>query len=412
MNSLREFILKIEPFKLYIYLYILTLPWDFFKGIMGVSSTIMLLWWVMIAKDRGYFARLKELTKSYSIILLFLFLLYGILSLLWSDNMTYGLRHVARFKYYWITIPIIFSVFNKRDALIGLGVFVFSLGFYALLSFSIFLGFFEIGRSNSADPRGDLAYAVVTPYMAISTLLSILFAYITKEYKGLRNIFIAIFILSFIGLFTNNGRIGQVAFFVTLMILIYIHRDYFLRYKKVLLSIFLLLFVGFGVLYQKGQLDRFELGFKELSEVREHRFEGSFGYRAYMWFAAANQIQKTPLFGTGIGDNMDAFREYVKTHPTGNDAVEMSTYHNIHLDYLTKYGIVGYLIFLSSIVVLLKMLSCNKIYFSIGIIFFSISIVDSFADMLLTMKPYNNVFALFFVLLAILAKKDELALKE
>lgn len=412
MNNIKEFIFKTEPFKLYIYLYILTLPWDLFKGIMGVSSTIMLLWWLLIAKDRGYFIRLKELTKSYSIILLFLFLLYGILSLLWSDNMTYGLRHIIRFKYYWITIPIIFSVFNKRDALIGLGVFIFSLGLYALLSFSIFLGFFEIGRSDSADPRGDLAYAVVTPYMAISTMFSALFVYLTKEHKSFRNIFIAIFILSFIGVFTNNGRIGQVAFFTTLMILFYIYRDYFLGYKKILLSIFLLVLVGFGVLYQKGQLDRFELGFKELNEVREHRFEGSFGYRAYMWFAAANQMQKTPLFGTGIGDNMDAFREYAKTHPTGNDAVNMSTYHSIHLDYLTKYGIVGYLLFLSSIAVLLKMLYYNRIYFAMGVIFFSISLIDSFADMLLTMKPFNNVFALVFVLLAILANKDRLVPKE
>ncbi len=79
------------------------------------------------------------------------------------------------------------------------------------------------------------------------------------------------------------------------------------------------------------------------------------------------------------------------------------------MDYLTKYGIVGYLLFLFSIFVLLQyLLRENRDFFVIGLIFFSISLIDSVGDNIIMHKPFNNIYALVFVLLAILVSKKKI----
>lgn len=73
------------------------------------------------------------------------------------------------------------------------------------------------------------------------------------------------------------------------------------------------------------------------------------------------------------------------------------------MDYLAKFGLFGYLLFLAGIFILLKELYLNdKYFFILGLIFFSIVLIDSMGDIILLMKPFNNIYVLVFVLLAIL----------
>ena len=54
--QLRE---RIEPFKIFLYLWILILPWDFAKSIMGIFSIIAIIWWLIIGQRKGYFIKIK-----------------------------------------------------------------------------------------------------------------------------------------------------------------------------------------------------------------------------------------------------------------------------------------------------------------------------------------------------------------
>ena len=132
-----------------------------------------------------------------------------------------------------------------------------------------------------------------------------------------------------------------------------------------------------------------------MAVLKETQFAGSWGHRAYMWYAAADGISNHPLFGAGVGDTMDEFIEYGNKNPS--KATWLRSYHNQHLDYLNKYGIIGYLLFLSSI-----------FFFVIWLIFFSISLIDSVGDNIIMHKPFNNIYALVFVLLAILVSKKKI----
>lgn len=396
---------KTESFKIFLYLWIFILPWDFTKGIMGSFSIVMFIWWVLICKKRGYLIKLKEIIYNKPLILFILFILYCYLSLLWTDNLTFGISHLNFYKYYWLIIPILFSTLEKEDIKNILYILIFSFGLYALFSLSIFIGLFEIKGSNSSNPKGILAYAVVTVYMAISTLWAFYF-YLNEENKKMKYFMLFISVISFIALFANNGRIGQISFFATIFILMIYHRQYLIEYKKTLILFIISILFGFSLLYSFGKLDRFIIGAKELIVLENTQFAGSWGHRAYMWYAAADGIPNHPFFGAGVGDTIDEFIEYGNKNPS--KATWLRSYHNQHLDYLTKYGIIGYLLFLSSIFLLLKLLyEQNKDFFIVGLIFFSIILIDSFGDIILLMKPFNNIYALVFVLLSIVIHKSK-----
>lgn len=396
---------EIESFKIFLYLWILILPWDFTKGIMGNFSIIMIIWWLLIAKRKGYFLKLKEIIFNKPLLLFIFFVFYSYLSLLWTSNLEFGLSHLNFYKYYWIIIPVLFTVLEKEDVKNTFYILLTSFGLYALFSLSIFIGLFEIRDSNSYDPKGILAYALVTVYMAITTLWAFYF-YLNEDNTKIKYFMLFISIISFFALFANNGRIGQMSFFATMVILMIYYRKYLIEYKKILILFIISILFGFSLLYSFGKLDRFIIGSKEMSVLEETQFSGSWGHRAYMWYSAADGISNYPFFGAGVGDTIDKFIEYGNKNPS--KATWLRSYHNQHLDYLTKYGIIGYILFLSSIFILLKLLyRHDKYFFVVGLIFFSIIIMDSFGDIILLMKPFNNIYCVVFLLLSITVHKNK-----
>lgn len=397
---------KNEPFKIFLYIWILILPWDFTKGIMGIFSIIMVIWWLFIAKKNGYFIKLKDIIHNKPLLIFFFFLFYCYASLFWSDNIEFGLSRLNTYKYYWFFIPIIFTVFSKEDVKRAFIVLIISFGIYAVFSSLIFFGLFEIKDSNSSDPKGILAYALVTVYMAINTLFAIYFYLKEEENKKIKYLMLSIAIFSFFALLVNNGRIGQISFISTVFILMIYYKKYLFKYKKLLILFISSFLITFTLIYSFGKLDRFVIGFKELTMLKETQFAGSWGHRAYMWYAAADGISNHFFFGAGVGDTIDEFIEYGNKNPS--KATWLRSYHNQHLDYLTKYGVVGYILFLSSIFVLLRCLyKENRYFFVLGLAFFSIVLIDSLGDMIVTHKPFNNIYALVFVLFAIIINKKE-----
>lgn len=402
MNLILEKI-KSDPLKAIMFLWIFILPWDFFNGVMGVFTIIFIILWLILGKSKGYFSKLKEIFSNKPIIILILFIMFAYLSLMWSDNQKTAFSELNFYKYYWVLIPIIYTVFDKEDIKTAFYTLVLSFGIYAIFTLSIFLGFFEIGNSNSLNPKGILHYAVVTVYMAINTMFAFYFYLKEQDNQKIKYLFLIISILSFLSLLVNNGRIAQISFLGTLFILIIYYRQYLFQYKKLFISLSLVFFLAISFLYSTNKLDRYAKGFNELVYSYENKeFIGSWGPRLFMWYVAKDTIPKNLLFGAGVGDIRDDIIKYVESNPNQLKH-HIIGYHNQHLDYLAKFGLFGYLLFLAGIFILLKELYLNdKYFFILGLIFFSIVLIDSMGDIILLMKPFNNIYVLVFVLLAIL----------
>jgi O-antigen ligase len=383
------------------------MPWNFTNGQMGVLSIILLIWWLVIGKDRGYFAKLKTIFDFKPLLLIILFFAFSYLSLFWTENFETAKIALKYYKYYWIMIPVLFTTLTKEQAQNGIYIFILSLGSYAIFSILIFLDIVHIidktHQNSPLNPRGILAYSIITAYMAIGVFSSFLVAYYNKSIT-IKTIFSTISFLCFIGLFINNGRAGQLSFFITLGVLFILYRKYFVSIK-VLISIALLISTSFYMLNHFNKIDRFKKGIHELQNLEKINYAGNWGARAYMWNAGGSIIKENPIIGTGVGDNIDKFIKYTETHPS--EAISLRSFHNQHLDTLTRYGITGYLLFWSSILLLLYYLKDFQLFFALGIVFFSITFFSSLADILLLMKPYNNVFMLIFLLLSIIAYKNK-----
>jgi len=382
------------------------MPWNFFNGSMGVFSTILIIWWLIIGKEQGYFNKLKSILQFKPLMIFILFLLWSYLSRLWTDNQDYADVSLKYYKYYWIMIPVFMTSLNHKEAKQGFYLFIFTLGLYAFFSLSIALGIIEISNPPTdtspccpSNPRGILAYAIVSPYMAITTLSSFILALYSKR-SARKYFFYTISLFSFVALFLNNGRAGQLGFIVSLSILFFLYRKFLFNYKILLIIISISLF-SLYTLNSLGKLERIKLGISELKNPKKTNYQGSFGQRIYLCKAGIKLIPNHPIVGAGAGDHIDEFIEYTKSHPS--EATRLRSFHNQHIDTIMKYGIIGYFLLWGSVAWLLYSLKKSKKYFVLATIFFSVSFFDGVGDIILLMKPYNNIFMLIFLLFSIIS---------
>jgi O-antigen ligase len=390
----------------YVYLFIFLAPWKFFGSQMGIMSLILFIWWLIVSKQNNSFKKLKTIFKFKPLLLLLLFLLLSYSSVLWSSNLHDSIDSLNYYKYYWIIIPVILTTFEKEEAINSLYIIFFSLFLYALFVLLIYCDFLHVVGPypdlavNSNNPTGIMPYAVVTPYMAIGSLSSIFLLQYSKN--KLERILFTIMSISFtVAMLINNGRAGQLAFFLTLILLFFSQYRLLKNIKFLLVSIALLFLSIYGLLYF-DKLSKIKAGYLELQNAKSMNFDSNWGSRAYMWYIAKDSIIKNPFFGVGIGGQKDVIINYSKKHMN----THLRTFHNQHLDTLVKLGVIGYGLLLGSVLLLLYKLRKEKLYFMLGIVFFSITFFDSFGDILLLMKPYNNIFILFFVLFSIISNNQ------
>lgn len=392
---------KIDLLNAYIHIYIALIPWDLFNSMKAILSGLLLILWAFQFKKNNYLHKIKRLPSNRSLLLIGLFLLYICISLLWSKNINYGIMDIKRHYIYWfILIPVFFTSIEKDDIEKLIKTIVFSLGLYALYSLLIFAKVITL----YSQPNGHIAYSVVSMYMAINTFFASIFFVYSKKEKYTRYVFLAIAILSFCALVVSDGRIAQVSFIGTVLVLMVYFRKNLFQKKKLMLSLFFALIVGFFLIHHLNKTERYIRGFAELTNsISTKHFHGSWGARAYMWYVASDTISAHPFFGSGVGDAFDEVLKYIeKSELKLHHSAIM--YHNQHLNFLAAFGVFGYLLFALSVLLLLKQLfKTNKRMFIFGLIFFTMVFLDSFGNDIVTGKPFNNFFIIVFILFSIVA---------
>ena len=100
----------------YLYLFIFLVPWNFFKGQIGVLSALLIVLWLVTFQQNGYWVKLKTIFQSKPLVVFFLFIIYTYSSYFWSTNTEAYNASQMFFKYYWIIVPLFFSVLNHNEA--------------------------------------------------------------------------------------------------------------------------------------------------------------------------------------------------------------------------------------------------------------------------------------------------------
>lgn len=394
-------------FLYYIYFYIFITPWHFSNSQPAILSVILFIWGI-IKFNNELLNIIKNYSKFLPLTLLFLFIGYIYTSTLWSDSLLDGLDHVNTFnKYYFIIIPILLVSLNRASAITATKILIVSFSIYSLYSILIYSSILSIESSSVLNPKGHLRYSIATQYMVISFFASSFFYYYSTI-KIEKILFVLMALLSFFALFINNSRTSQIAFLAIIIIFaILFFKRYVLNYK-ILIIIIIINISAIYVLYKNAKLDRYINFYNETHKViSSGQYTGSFGTRLFFNKAGIEIFKHNIFFGTGPKDNRLQLQEMQKNNSNykGDDdkGRVINHFHSEHLDILTAYGIIGYLLIVSSIILLIYKLRKQSEYFYISLGVFLTLLFVSFANKTLSLIPLNVVYIIFFILLAIIA---------
>lgn len=407
MTAILDKLKATDTYILFIYFYIFLMPWNFFKWQMGAFTAIIFIWWLI--KYKGSLEqKLRTLYEFRPLAILIFFIIYSYISILWSTSWIEGFNYVNDFhKYYFLLIPVLFTSLNSKEAKNGIKLFIISFISYSIFSILIYLGFFTIEDtgSNVSNPKGIMGYAIVTQYMAIGSIASFFLAIFSKS-KNRSILFFISSVLCFFALFVNNSRTAQLAFLLSIIVLFIIY------YKKAifkiknfiffLISVILITSITLFLLDKSNKLERFKKAYNELEEViTENKYEGSFGLRIYFTKTGIEILNRNLFFGTGPQDNVEKLEEIMENDPNYTNNRTFTSFHSTHIDFLTRYGLVGYLLLVGSIVYLFYMYKDKDKYFYIGISFYSVIFFISFANATFSKKPINYILVTLFVLISV-----------
>lgn len=390
----------------YIYLYIFLLPYTHWGPQLGLLTGILFIWWFLRAKQEKYFEKLKDLFIFKATFFMILFLLFIILTFLWSDNIDEALLEFRYYKYYFFILPILFTSLKKEEVLISLKVLSFSFGIYGLFSFLIYLNVFNWEGSSPSNPKFLFRYMITGMYLVLGTILFYFF-FFKEKMQIFKYILFLFFIISLIGVFINNGRAAQVSLIITTLFLFFINLKKIQEnikksfFKSFFLNSIILFLIGLFIFNNNTLIKRYNKAYNQvLSYDSKYHYTSSSGYRIRMYEIGVDLFLENFLFGTGIGDFKDSFHNEIK-----NKEVRMTLYntiHNVFLEYLVKYGIIGFSFFLLSLVYLLTAMKGSK-YFNLALAIVTSLCISFLFDSILLYKPFNNVFILIFTLLGTLA---------
>ena len=398
---------KRDYFIYYIYFFIFITPLNTFKSQLFITTTLLLIGWLITFnfKENRYIEELKKIFSFPPFLLITLFLLLNFISFFWSSSIKDWLHIQSFFKYYLIIIPVLATTLTATEAKNAFKVFLLSLSSYAIFTILIYLGLLTVTKTPE-NPFGTLAYSVATPFMVIGFFSAIIFSFYEKN-KKIKYLFYLLAAVFFVAIFIQNGRAGQLAFFGTLFIFVIIYRKKLLNIKNLILLL-VIVSISLSTIHYFKKDKRFLKGFNEIERLLDKgEFKGSWGARAYVWSGALEGIKENPILGVGAGSNIDYIRKFQKDNPSYSDSTVLAT-HNLHVDILFKYGLVGYTLFMGSIVLLIITLfqKDEKFFGLLGLIFFSTILFSSFGDDMLIIKPVNNVFITIFILLSIIIKQS------
>ncbi|WP_434580904.1 O-antigen ligase family protein [Sulfurimonas sp. NW15] len=361
------------------------------KAAVNIVELLMVLLWIYQGKWKIKY----ELLKSNKVmIFLGAFILLMIFSIPLASNTTFAVKYIFKYHHF-LTIPIIYTVLEKRYIKYVFLAFIVSMLISELMSYGIYFNLFTYGNATHEMPTpfmDHIAYSVLLAFTS-TILLTNFFSAKSLKYR----FFDALFFITIVtNLFINGGRTGQVVFAVLMFVLSFIY----IRHKlKALFFATTIVFVTFLLAYSfsdnfVSRVHQFKNGIEKIVEENDYRDQG--GMRAAMWIIGINVFIDNPITGTGIGNVMKEANEYAEKYDLKTrDMNVFADYDNVFINIPAQLGIIGLVLLLLIFYSLLRLSFETRQYFALNIIFVISFIL--FSIMHNTMHLMNSMvyFALF-----------------
>jgi O-antigen ligase len=277
--------------------------------------------------------------------------------------------------------------------------------FSEVISYGIFFELIDpIGKSSIKNPTPFMHHTSYSVFLAITSIILLNRILITDDYK-LKFLFFLFFLSVTTNLFINSGRTGQIAFILTLFIvLFYVVR---LNVKNVLLlsfSVFSIALTAYN--FSPNFNDRMNETKNDIEKVVIHsKYNSNLGVRAGFWIISREILKESPVLGVGVSSHIDYLNRKARSNFSHLKASgRFEHFHSQYLNIFAQLGILGLLIygyFLFSIANI-KVLNQEVNVFKIGLM--SVFLLGFFVD---TLLRFNIDIMLFSFMLGVVLAQNK-----
>ena len=346
-------------------------------------------------KNYKYFYKIDNFSK-----ILALFFIYILVTSFFVENNFYSSKKAffyLKFFFFFIALKIcvekkinFFDIFLKFFLPIFLIVLLDGL-FQAVFQVNS-VGIIQTSSRVSGFFGNEWILGTFVYHLSPVALLSILF------YKNISNLFknIFLFIIICLSILTIYLSGERTIFFISIIYFISIVLFIFFIKKKIFIFYFILFIIFFISLFPS---DRMFKSF-DFSDVKTQKIYSTYSVYKDLYSTAYKMFLDKKLFGTGV----QSFRIKCLDKKFNTNKFGCSTHpHNYYFQVLGENGIIGFLIFSSIIIFLLKdfvflflkWLKNKKNYKDLGLMIILINLIISFTPIIPTGNLYSSVTGLF-----------------
>lgn len=310
---------------------------------------ILLLFWLVEAD----FSRKWQQMRQHPLLfpMLAFALLYPV-SLLWTEDMAWGLHMVERHVIF-LLFPLLLTVVRKDHISLYFSAFIAAMTLSELASYAVWFHWVSIPGIDPLDPAGFLGHWEYNPFLALAIYFMAYQLLFKPVASWQRWLFIVFIVTMTINMFITGGRIGQIAYFALMGLLLLQYFSYKGRLKQGVLAGAIALPLIFSIAYQSSDLFQTRVD-RAIHEIQTHdeTKTGSVNARFIFWQNTLAMIPEHVWLGVGIGDFPDAYNQFV------GDRVPPETLmgkwgegfghtqpHNQYLFELASFGILGFAVF-------------------------------------------------------------------
>lgn len=361
-----------------------------------LSIFLMIIFWII---EGNFKYKFKVIFKNKFIIFSTILCIYLLFTVLFKDSLSYDFNHFKRLWYY-IALFVIITSIKKEYIFKCLSVFIIAMMISEIYSYGIFFELLTSKHGSVEDPTPFMNHLHYGVFLSFTALLLLNRFFLEKRCPKTKIIY-AIFFITVVGnLFITGGRMGQLAFLISIFILIFDLFEHKIRAFFISIALVLVIVIlafNFSNTFQKRVYEA-QNDIKNL--FIENNYNTSWGLRASAWVVTYEILKKNPLFGTSIADIDNDYKKMVIddkiVNMEYNDINEMATlwagYHNDFLELTSGGGLVAFMLFILAFLYLFKMKIKNQEFNNIKIIFLSIFLISIMADNFLRYQFTMNLF--------------------
>ncbi len=335
-----------------------TFPMDTGKSTF-ILDIIILLWLI-----EGQWKRKFEiLGSSKPFIYYFVFILFIGLSLLWSDSIYDGFwthhshngvsAYIKKYIFGFMLVPIMMTSMREKYKKVLISAFLSAIFISEITSWAVYMEWIHMKGVLASDPSPFMHHSLYSIFLAITVFV------LLTEFFRIKSIYVRVLIIFFIlsaliNLFLNGGRLGQLAFFMAL--LVYIFMKFRITFKTIIFSIITIVSI-FLLAYKISPTFhlRVNTSIHSLEKISQGEFNTSWGNRVYALIVAKDIVIENPIVGVGLGSAKKEFVEKSKEYPHGALVRPLWHLHNGYMQILVETGVMGLLLFFLFLYILLMM---------------------------------------------------------